>query len=398
MLTAAETVRRSVAARADGLIELRRDLHAHPETGWHEERTTGVVIRELAALGLQPLDLGLVTGAVAEIVGRPSGPVVALRADIDALPLQDTKDVAYRSCNPGAAHACGHDVHTAALVGAAGALADLARDGLLPGTVRLLFQPAEEVMPGGAKLLIARGALDGVTRAFALHCDPALDSGRIGLRAGPITAAVDHVEVHLSGPGGHTARPQLTVDLVAALADVISRVPALMSRRIDPRAGASLVWGHCRAGQAANVIPAEAVVAGTLRILDIGAWQSMPEVIPELIREVAAPYRAGVEVSYTPGVPPTVNDEIAVAELRRSVDSVLGPDASSPTPQSMGGEDFSWILAEAPGAMARLGVRRPGSAVSGELHRGDFDVDESAIADGAAVLAGAALAALDALA
>lgn len=394
---AASAIRRWLDSRAADLVAFRRDLHSHPETAWRETRSTARVERELAAFGARRVDVGLPTGLVADIVGREDGPLVALRADLDALPVQDDKDVPYRSVNAGTAHACGHDVHTAALVGAAGALAELAGSGLLPGRVRLVFQPAEEVMPGGARAMIDSGGLAGVERVFALHCDPTLDAGRLGLRAGPITSAVDHVEVRLSGPGGHTARPHLTVDLVAALADVLARTPALLSRRTDPRAGVSLVWGFCAAGRAANVIPTVAEAAGTVRVLDPEAWAAMGRLVPSLVEEIAAPFGATVGVTYTAGVPPTVNDAAAVEDLRRAARHLLGDDAVAPTPQSMGGEDFSWMTAEIPGALGRLGVRPPGSGVDRELHRGDFDVDESAITTGAAVLAGAALSALGGL-
>ena len=237
------TIKEEVRAREQELIELRRDLHAHPETAWNETRTTRIVAERLGRVGLATHVFEGGTGAVADVVGDPSGPVVALRADLDALPVQDLKEVPYKSAHAGVAHACGHDVHTSALVGAAEVLSCLADSGRLPGTVRLLFQPAEEVAPGGALSLIENGALRDVSRVFALHCDPHLEVGRLGARIGPLTAAVDSLLVRLVGPGGHTARPHLTSDLVGALADVVSRLPTLLSRRVDPRAGASVVWG-----------------------------------------------------------------------------------------------------------------------------------------------------------
>ncbi|MCU1688865.1 MAG: N-acyl-L-amino acid amidohydrolase, partial [Jatrophihabitantaceae bacterium] len=214
------------------LISTRRDLHEHPELGFDEVRTTGVIVDRLRALGLEPVVLPGGTGAICDIVSGP-GPIVALRADIDALPLPDPKGVAYRSQVANVCHACGHDAHTAILLGVAEAL--MSAPVLPPGTVRLIFQPAEEQAPGGAPVVVAAGGLEGVGRIFALHCDPRVTTGQVGLRVGPITAACDRVEIRLSGPGGHTARPQLTVDLVYALGRVITDLPGLLSRRVDPR-------------------------------------------------------------------------------------------------------------------------------------------------------------------
>jgi amidohydrolase len=387
------TIKDGVRAREQTLIELRRDIHAHPETAWNETRTTRIITERLDRFGLATHVLEGGTGAVVDVVGDPTGPVIALRADLDALPLQDLKEVPYRSTRPEVAHACGHDVHTSALVGAAEVLRRLADVGHLPGTVRLLFQPAEEVAPGGALSLIEHGALRDVSQVFALHCDPHLEAGRLGTRTGPITAAVDSVLVQLSGPGGHTARPHLTSDLVGALADVVSRLPTLLSRRVDPRAGASVVWGQIHAGTASNAIPSVAEASGSVRVFERPAWISMRNLVPELIRQIIAPYNAEVEVRYEVGVPPTINDAVSTNLVHLAGEAILGIGQVEETPRSMGGEDFAWILARVPGSLARLGVRRPG-AVPVDLHRGDFDVDERAVADGAMVFAAIGAAAL----
>lgn len=389
-------IKEEVRALEQSLIELRRDIHAHPETAWNETRTTRIVAERLERFGLATHILDGGTGAVAQVVGDPDGPLVALRADLDALPLQDLKEVPYRSSRPDVAHACGHDVHTSALVGAAEVLCRLADAGRLPGTVRLLFQPAEEVVPGGALSLIEHGALRGVSRVFALHCDPHLEAGRLATCSGPITAAVDSVFVQLAGPGGHTARPHLTSDLVGALADVVSRLPTLLSRRVDPRAGASVVWGHIHAGSAGNAIPTLAEASASVRVFERHAWTAMGDLVPELIRQIAAPYNAEVEIRYVVGVPPTVNDAVSTDLVRLAGEVMLGVGQVDETPRSMGGEDFAWMLEQVPGSLARLGVRRPGTVPVVDLHRGDFDVDERAIADGAMVLAAVGIAALSA--
>ena len=377
----------------DELVALRRDLHAHPELAWQEQRTTTTVADRLDRAGVA-VRLLPKSGLVAE-VGDPDGPLVALRADLDALPVEDRTDTPWRSTAEGVTHACGHDVHTAALVGAGLALADAHRDGGLGGRVRLLFQPAEEIMPGGALELIAAGVLDDVQRVFGLHCDPTIDVGAVGLRVGPLTGAADSLTVRLSGHGGHTSRPHLTEDLTFALAKLVTELPAALSRRLDPRAGASVVWGMVRAGSAKNVIPASGEVAGTLRMLDAVAWADAEDLVRELVEQVLAPYGVHAEVTYVRGVPPVVNETVSTGLLQRSVVDVLGPDGVATTTQSLGGEDFAWYLESIPGAMGRLGTRTPGGATY-DLHQGDLSVDERAVGIGAKVLGAAVLSALSA--
>ena len=372
------------------LIGFRRDLHAHPEPANAEHWTTRVVADRLAEAGLRPVLLPRTTGLYADI--GPGEPRVALRADLDALPMNDEKGVPYRSTIAGMCHACGHDVHTAMLVGAGLFLAQRAAAGLLPGGVRLIFQPAEET-GSGAKDVIAAGALDSVGRIFALHCDPRLDAGLVGVRAGAITAACDKVKVTLAGPGGHTARPHLTADVVYALGKIVTELPAALSRRVDPRAGLSLVWGHVSAGSSANAIPDGGVVEGTVRCLDAEVWRSAVILIEELVQSVATPYGVTAKVEHLSAMPPTVNEAASAAMISRAAAAMLGPDAVTETPQSLGGEDFAWYLHLVPGAMARLGTRVPGTLTAGDLHQPTFDVDERAIGIGVRVLAGTAVTA-----
>lgn len=384
-------VRTAVDALEPELVALRRDLHAHPELAWQEERTTAVVADRLGAAGID-VQLLPKSGLVAE-VGDPDGPVVALRADLDALPVDDLTTDPWASTVAGTAHACGHDVHTASLVGAGLALAELHASSPLPGRVRMLFQPAEEIMPGGALELISAGAMDGVSHVFGLHCDPGVDVGVVGLREGPMTGAADALTVRLTGRGGHTSRPHLTEDLTYAIGKLVTELPGALSRRLDPRAGASLVWGMVRAGSAKNVIPASGEAAGTLRMLDAVAWADAEDLVRGLIAEILAPYRVGAEVSYVRGVPPVVNEPGATEILAAAVEGVLGRHAHVPTPQSLGGEDFAWYLESVPGAMGRLGTRTPGGPTY-DLHQGDLVIDERATAVGAKVLAAVAVDAL----
>jgi len=356
-----------------------------------EERTTDVV-----ASWMDKLDIAYRrwdgSGLVAQL-GPADAPAVALRADLDALPIHEATTVPWRSTVDGVAHACGHDIHTASLVGAAVALADLERRGLLPVQVRLVFQPAEEAMPGGALKVLSLGEMAGVSRIFALHCDPSLDAGLIGIREGAITGASDRLRVVLTGRGGHTSRPHLTEDVTFAAGTLITQLPAVLSRRFDPRSGVSMVWGHMHAGDAANVIPVHAELAGTVRMLDVGAWHGAEAIVRQTIEDIVRPFGVAVDSTYLRGVPPVVNDFAATEALRSAVEAAVGRDGVTTTPQSLGGEDFGWYLETVPGAMGRLGTRTPGGPTH-DLHQGTFEADERAVAVGAAVLAHAALAPL----
>jgi amidohydrolase len=385
------------AAFADELVAFRRDLHMHPELGREEFRTTGLVRERLVLAGLAPRLLPG-TGLVCDIgpdgrgatSGRPFRDMIAFRGDIDALPIEDVKDVPYRSTVPGRAHACGHDVHTSIVLGTGLVLAELARDGRLPRPVRLIFQPAEEKLPGGALDVIKAGGLDGVGEIHAIHCDPKVEVGRVGLRAGAITSACDRVMITLSGPGGHTARPHRTTDLVTSLAKLAAELPGAFSRRIDPRSGASLVWGRIESGSAPNVIPQSGELEGTLRCLDLEAWRQAPDLMHELVDAIASTYGAKWELEHHRGVPPVVNDADAVAAMRAVAVDVLGASEVEGTEQSLGGEDFSWFLEQVPGQLTRLGVRTPGHPPY-DLHQGTFDVDERAIGVGVRLFTALAL-------
>jgi amidohydrolase len=385
-----------VRAHEEDLIAFRRDLHAHPELGYHEHRTTSRVALRLAAAGLRPVTLPKGTGLIVDVGEETApGPLVALRADLDALPITDEKNVPYRSTAGGICHACGHDVHTTVLMATGLFLAGKAAAGTLPGRVRLIFQPAEEV-PGGALDVMAAGGIASVDRIFALHCDPRLDVGKIGTRSGPITAACDKIKVRVSGPGGHTARPHLTADLVYALGKIVTELPAALSRRVDPRSSLSLVWGRVSAGTAANAIPDDGTVEGTVRCLDDEAWHEAPDLLKALIESVASAYGVIAELTYERNVPPTVNEPGSTAILEAAATRVLGPDSITPAPQSLGGEDFAWLLESVPGSLARLGTRTPGSSSDFDIHQATFDVDERAIAVGVRLMSATALTALGA--
>lgn len=381
------------------LITFRRELHAHPELSSEEVETTARVAERLRVAGLEPSVLPTGTGLLCDL--PPAGGAstdgavtrVGLRADLDALAMADETSVPYRSQIPGVAHACGHDVHTTVVLGAGLALTRLlGREGAPAGAVRLLFEPAEESAPGGAVDVIEAGGLTGLDWLFGLHCDPKLDVGRIGVRVGPITSAADLVTLRLHGPGGHTARPHMTVDLVALAGRLATELPTTL-READP--SLNLVFGALHAGDAANVIPATAVLRGTLRTPDRAAWDAAPVLLEQCLAAVVEPAGATFELHHERGVPPVVNDERATGLIATAAESAFGPDAVVPTEQSAGGDDFAWYAERVPSSYVRLGVHDPASSEPRrDLHASTFDIDERAIAVGVRLLVHATLEAL----
>lgn len=383
------------------LVAFRRDLHQHPELSYEEHRTTQRILELLTDHGLSPVKLQD-TGAYVDIGEGPL--VLGLRADIDALPLPERTGLDYASATEGVAHACGHDVHTSVMAGTAIAVhrlvtgqagqIDSAYDDVpLAGRVRVIFQPAEERLPGGSLSVIRQGVLEGLPRILAAHCEPRFDVGTIGTRIGAITSASDTVKITLTGRGGHTSRPHLTEDMVYALSQIAVNVPAVLNRRIDVRSAVSVVWGQITAGAAPNAIPSTGYLAGTLRCLDAEAWQSAGELLDEVVQQVAAPYGVKVSLEHVRGVPPVVNTEAETDLIEDSARAELGSRAIQLTPQSMGGEDFAWMTQQVPGSMLRLGTRTPGGPVY-DLHMGDFAPDERAIGVGMRIFTAAALRAM----
>ncbi|MGK2320223.1 amidohydrolase [Gordonia rhizosphera] len=373
------------ASHGSEVVGWRRKIHAHPELSRQEVNTTELVMAQLTEAGLYPRRLPLGTGVVCDL-GPTGRPRIALRADMDALPITEHTGLLYSSTVEGVSHACGHDAHTAILIGVARLLAGVDE---LPVGVRLIFQPAEEVMPGGALDAVAAGVMNGVSRIFALHCDPKLPVGSVGLRAGPLTSAADHIDLQLHSAGGHTSRPHLTGDLVYAMGTVITGLPGILSRRVDPRSGTIMVWGAAHAGSAANAIPQEGRLLGTVRTGDHGSWAELEPLVRSMIGELLAPLGVRYDLSYFRGVPPVVNDDQAISMMRAAV-AAIGPSAVADTPQSPGGEDFSWYLEHVPGAMGRLGVW-DGIGPQVDLHQPNFVLDERSLEIGVRTLAGIVL-------
>lgn len=366
------------AHRAE-VIAWRRHIHRHPETANQEVETTNFLASILQDYGLEPQRFPQ-TGLMVDIGPDTELGRLAFRADIDALPVTEVTGLEYTSEVPGKMHACGHDVHTTVALGLACALADFQRVHDLPLGIRVIFQPAEEVWVGGATDVIEWGALEGVHSIFAIHAEPKLRVGRIGIRAGAITSATDVVELKIKGPGGHTSRPHLSADVVYALGKVITELPALLSRRVDPRTGTVLVFGQVNSGYAPNAIPETGSLTGTMRTADIGIWRDMQSLFTELVEQVLAPVGVEHELTYNRGVPPVLNDDVATALLASAAQSI-DPQAVVQAPQSSGGEDFSWYLEKVPGSMARLGCWS-GEGEQHDLHMGDLIVDERAIGVG----------------
>lgn len=356
------------AAHRDEVIQWRRHLHSHPEVSHHEIDTTQFIAECLRERGLEP-HLFPETGLYVDI-GPESDEKLAFRADIDALRVEETTGLPFASRTPGASHSCGHDVHTAISLALACALAEID----VPFGVRVIFQPAEEVMDGGAPDVIKWGGLDGVACIYAVHAEPKLRVGHIGVRTGAITSAADVLRINVTGPGGHTSRPHLTNGVVYALGSLVTQLPALLTRRIDPRTGTVLVFGQIEAGFAPNAVPKTGRVSGTIRTQDIATWRTLEPLMSELIDAIIAPTGCSHELAYTRGVPPVMNDDVATAALVEAVRSV-DPHAIVQAPQSSGGEDFSWYLEQVPGSMARLGCWR-GTGKKYDLHQGDIDIDE----------------------
>jgi amidohydrolase len=369
------TLTRLAAEIAPQMIEVRRDLHRNPEIGWAEHRTTRKVAETLLDWDIKPEIRPEGTGLVAEV--GSGGTAVGFRADLDALPIHEEAAPPYASIVPGVMHACGHDAHTAIGLGTAWVLKQL---GDLPGTARFIFQPAEELIPGGAQTLRDDGVHRGLSAITAFHVDPSLEAGKVGIRTGGITGASDRFVITLSGPGGHTSRPHQTVNLIYVAARVITDLPQLIRHSIDPRETVLVVFGAVQGGSAANVIPTHIELQGTVRLFNLDLWREMPKRIETLVADMATPLGATAEVEYTPGSPPVVNDPDVIRQVEAAAAAVLGPENIEHTHQSLGAEDFAWFLEDIPGALIRLGAALPNRRV--DLHSASFDLDESAIETG----------------
>ncbi|MBW3660188.1 MAG: amidohydrolase [Gemmatimonadetes bacterium] len=376
-----------------GIVEIRHTLHANPELSNREEETAALVARHLRSLGLEVEQGVAKTGVVGILRGGRDGPVVAVRADMDALPVTERTDLPFRSTKRttylgqevGVAHACGHDVHTAVALGVASVLAPM-RDSL-PGTVKFLFQPAEEGPPpgeaGGASLMIEEGALEAPRpdAIFALHSFPDLPVGKVGWISGPTYASSDHFIATIRGRQSHGAYPHLSVDPVVTAAQAILALQTIRSRNLDPTEPGVVSIGIVRGGERMNIIPESIRLEGTIRTYDDSVRTSIKRRIDEILAGVTTAAGADYELEYHPYAPPTTNDPELSSFARDVLEGALGSDAVVEVEPVMGAEDFAWFAREVPGFYFRLGVVAPGTT-SGALHTPDFRADDAAIGVG----------------
>ena len=376
------------------LIALRRDLHEHPELAFAEQRTRDVLEQELERLSPTRLDRVAKTGLIARIAGRDSSaPVVAIRGDIDALPIQEATGLPFASANPGIMHACGHDVHAAWTIGAAALLSEAPAH----GDVLVVLQPAEEIGEG-AEAVLDSGLLADVKAIFGAHVDRRFAVGQVVAQAGPLAASADVFEIVIEGRGAHGARPHESADPVVCMAALISALQTIVSRRVNPATPAVVTVGMASAGTAANVIPQRAELRGTLRAVDHETRALLREELRWIARHVAAAHHVEATVMFGAGVPPVINDVRATAWAVDAVTSVLGANAVVPLGiTNMAGEDFAWYQQRIPGCFLRIGAREPDQPVI-PAHSPTFDVAEGAICVGAALLADCARRASAALA
>jgi len=378
-------LKNEVAALTGQIVAWRRDFHRHPEIAFEETRTSSVIREFLEGLGL-PVRGAAGTGLIAVLEGGTPGKTVALRADMDALPIQEEGEKECLSLNPGATHACAHDGHMAMLMAAAKILT--ARKSKLPGRVVFLFQPSEEKPPGGAKRMIEEGALAGVDAVFGLHLWQSFPTGKIGVVKGPMMAQADNFRLTVIGKGGHGAMPHTAVDPILAAAQVVVNCQTIVSRNVDPLKPCVVTFGTVNGGTAHNIIPEEVVLTGTVRTFDAAVQELIERRLREIAEETAKAFGASSRFEYTLGYPAVVNDagmvDFAMGVARR----VLGEDCLQPFDPIMGGEDFAYYLQKVPGAFLFLGA---GDGKAYPHHHPAFDIDEKALPTGVLFLASLAL-------
>jgi amidohydrolase len=371
----------------DEMIAVRRHIHQHPELSFNEEKTAAFVAARLKEYGIEVHEGIAGHGLVGLIKGRGEGKCIALRADMDALPILEEPAHEYGSINKGVMHACGHDAHTAMLLGAAKSLNQM-RD-RLEGTVKLVFQPAEEKLPGGASLMIAEGVLENPTPAYMLgqHVTPELDCGKVAFRSGAFMASADEIHLTIKGKGGHAAMPQLLIDPVLITSHLIVSLQQIVSRRSTPWIPSVLSFGKVIANGATNVIPSEVEVQGTFRTFDETWRKEVHDLLPSMIQGLVESMGGKVEIDLRVGYPVLKNDASFTARSRQVAIDLLGVDNVVDTSIRMGAEDFAFYSHQVPSCFFRLGTGSEKAGTRGGLHTPAFDIDEDAMSIGSALMA-----------
>ena len=368
-------------------IDMRREFHTYPELSMHEERTARRIKEELEKMGIPYVSMAG-TGVVGTIKGNKDGRTIALRADIDALEITEKRDISYKSQNEGVMHACGHDSHAAMLLGAAKVLNDMKDE--LNGTVKLIFQPGEEVAQG-AKRMIEDGVLDGVDEVFGMHVMGNLASGKIGVGSGPRMASADMFRITVKGKGGHGSMPNLAVDAVVVASAIVMNLQTIASREIDPMETVVVTVGKLISGTRFNIIAEDAIIEGTTRSFSYEVREKLPEIIERIAKSTAASYRAEVDVEYTLLTAPTINNEVSTERAKKSVEKIMSKEAVVDFAKQSGGEDFSEYLMKVPGTFVIVGTANEEKDTCYSNHHPKFDIDEDMLECGVALHAQYAL-------
>ncbi len=377
----------------DKVKEIREHIHQYPELSFQEHETMSFVCSQLDRIGI-PYQKGVAgTGIVALIKGGhhlPDQECVALRADLDALPILEQNEVRYRSSRKGVMHACGHDVHTAILIGSAEILFEL-RD-LLPSPVKLVFQPGEEKNPGGASLLIKEGVLENpsVREMYALHVYPEMDAGKVGFKGGMYMASCDEIYITIHGKGGHGAMPHACVDPIMIGANLLVELQQVVSRKCDPKIPCVLSFGHFEALGATNVIPEKAILKGTFRSMDEAWRKTAHDLIVAISESIIESHGGKAEIEISKGYPFLVNDEILTDEMRQKSTVILGEENVEELPIRLTAEDFSFYSQKVPVCFFRLGVRNEDQGITYGVHHPKFNIDPTALITGMRIMASTA--------
>ncbi|QDI92086.1 amidohydrolase [Salicibibacter halophilus] len=374
-MTVAETEK--LEALFSDIVQWRRHLHTYPELSFHEVETPAFIAEKLETLGLEVKRNVGGRGVVAYLRGEKPGPTIALRADFDALPIEEDNDISYKSQNPGVMHACGHDGHTAALLGVASVLVEKKAE--LNGTIVFLFQHAEEKPPGGAQEMIKDGCLEGVDVVYGAHVASDIPFGHVNVTSGPIMAAVDAFTIHVQGKGGHGARPNLTKDAIVAGTQLVTELQQIVARRVDPMDTAVVTVGVFQAGSAFNVIADSAHIEGTVRTFKQETREQIEEEIHSIVRGVETSTHVTCSVDYLNGYPPLVNHEQETSVLGEVAEEAMGKEAPITRPAHLGGEDFAFYLKERPGAFFHVGARTEDENTHYPHHHPRFNFDEKAL-------------------